>query len=252
MKRDNTMTRRYLADAGVATGMRVLEIGCGSGEVTQILAELVGPTGSVLAVDRNEGALVLAQENLRAQGIEHVQFLAVDVASDLSSMHTVPDGSFDVLAGRRVLMYLPDPAAVVRRFVRWLRSDGIVVFEEADSTMTPGRVSPMTAHDKMAGWLNNMLVAEGANPSMGFHLPATLARAGLVFERVRAEATIQGQAAQFPYSTLLKLVQERVIAANIATRTEVEALAAELDAESIDPTRVYVSDMSFCAWARKP
>ena len=252
MKRDNTMTRRFLADAGVGTGMRVIEIGCGSGEVTQILAELVGPTGTVLALDRNEGALALAQEQLRAQGIEHVQFMVVDVTSDSPHQHPFPEESFDVLAGRRVLMYLQDPATVVRRFAKCLRSGGTVVFEEADSTMTPGRLSPMTAYDKMVGWLNRMLVAEGANPSMGFHLPATLARAGLVFERVRAEATIQGQGSQFPYSTLLKLVQERLVATNTATQTEVDALTAELDEERIDPTCVYVSDMSFCAWARKP
>ncbi|MCB9105559.1 MAG: hypothetical protein H6633_15155 [Anaerolineales bacterium] len=53
MKRDNTTTRRYLSDAGVKLGgMHVIEIGCGGGEVTEVLAELVGSSGAVVAIDQ--------------------------------------------------------------------------------------------------------------------------------------------------------------------------------------------------------
>ena len=97
-----------------------------------------------------------------------------------------------------------------------------------------------------------MLVAEGANTTMGFDLPATLVQAGLRFGRIRAEAVMQGQGTQYPLSALLKLVQSRVISAGIATQAAVDSLAARLDAESRDPTCVYVSEMSFCAWAHKP
>lgn len=70
MKRDNTMTRGYFADAGITSGMRVIEIGCGSGEITQVLAELVGSSGTVVAIDRNQDALTTAQERIKEQGIE--------------------------------------------------------------------------------------------------------------------------------------------------------------------------------------
>jgi hypothetical protein len=149
-------------------------------------------------------------------------------------------------------MYLQDPAEVLRRLARWLRSGGLVVFEETDSTMVPARTSPMAAHDQLTAWLRSMLVVEGANTAMGFALPATLVQAGLRFKRIRAEAVIQGQGTQYPLSVLLKLVQSRMILAGIATQAEVDSLAARLDAESRDPTCVYVSAMSFCAWAYKP
>jgi len=251
MKRDNTMTRRYFADAGVAHGMRVIEIGCGGGEITQVLAELVGSSGAVVAIDRNQDALAIARDRMKEQKIEHVQLVSADAAGDLTSLRSLEHESFDVLAGRRVLMYLQDPAEVLRRLARWLRSGGLVVFEETESTMVPARTSPMAAHDQAVEWLRRMLVAEGANTSMGFSLPATLVKAGLRFERIRAEAVIQGQGTQFPLSALLKLVQPRVISAGIATQAEIDSLAARLDAESRDPTCVYVSEMSFCAWAHK-
>lgn len=252
MKRDNSMTRGFLADAGITPGMRVLEIGCGGGEVTQELAELVGPTGSVMALDRNDAGLAMAAERMTAHGIAHVRFVAADVTEDLSTIETLQDEPFDALVGRRVLMYLQDPAVVLRQLAGRLRSGGLVVFEETDSTMVPARTSPLAAHDKVTAWLRNMLIAEGANPAMGFALPATLAEAGLNFERIRAEAVIMGQGTQFPYSALLKMMQPRLIAASIATQAEIDSVVEQLDTESSDPTAVYVAAMSFCAWAYKP
>ncbi|MEZ4705694.1 MAG: methyltransferase domain-containing protein [Caldilineaceae bacterium] len=251
MKRDNTMTRRFLADAGIVPGMRVLEIGCGNGEVTQELAELVGPNGSIVALDRNEGRLAMARERMQEQGIAHVHFATADVTGGLSELAALQGEPFDALVGRRVLMYLPDPAAVLGRLSERLRSGGLVVFEEADATMVPARISPLPAHDQVAAWLRSMLIAEGANPAMGFALPAMLVQAGLRFERIRAEAVILSQGTQFSYSVLLKLMQSRLIAAGIATQAEVDALMDQLDVEASDPTHVYVGAMSFCAWAYK-
>jgi ubiquinone/menaquinone biosynthesis C-methylase UbiE len=67
-----------------------------------------------VAIDRNRDALAMARERMKEQGIEHVQLMSVDVASDLSSLQSLQPESFDVLGGRRVLMYLRDPAAVLR------------------------------------------------------------------------------------------------------------------------------------------
>lgn len=252
MKRDNTTTRRYLSDAGVKQGMHVIEIGCGGGEVTEVLAELVGSSGAVVAIDHNQNALATAQARMRERGIEYVQFIFADITGDLSSLEGFQQEGFDILAGRRVLMYLQDPAEVLRRLARWLRPGGWVVFEESDLTMVPGRTSSLAAHDQAMEWLRRMLTMEGANTAMGFGLPTTLIKAGLRFEGIRAEAVIQGQGTQYPLATLLKLMEVRVISAGIATQEEVNSLVARLDVESRDPAWVYVSDISFCAWGQKP
>lgn len=249
MKRDNGVTRRYLAEAGVGPGQRVLEIGCGGGEVTEALAELVGPTGAVVAIDRHQGALAQARERLA--GHTQVEFVCADAAGELAGLDHLEAGIFDVLAGRRVLMYLREPAAVLGRLGRWLRSGGLVVFEESDLSMVPARLQPLPAHDRAADWIRRTLVAEGAHPAMGLALPATLIEAGYHFERVRAEAVIQGQGTQYPMADLLQLLAPRVAAAGVATRDGVEVLRAELDAEGLEPGCVYVSEMSFCASGRK-
>jgi ubiquinone/menaquinone biosynthesis C-methylase UbiE len=48
------ITERLLRSAGIEPGMRVLDIGCGAGDVSMLAAELVGSTGSVVGIDRNE------------------------------------------------------------------------------------------------------------------------------------------------------------------------------------------------------
>ena len=84
--------------------------------------------------------------------------------------------------------------------------------------------------------------------SMGFHLPAVFERAGFRFERVRAEAVIQGQGAQFPLSGLLGLLRPRLIATGVASAAEIDVLLPRIDVEARVATAVYISEMSFCAW----
>jgi|GEM_PF-702445 len=251
LKRDNSMTQRFLKDAGIQEGMRVLELGCGGGEVTQVIAELVGASGNVVALDRNLEAMKVAEDRLREQGIKHVQFIPLDFTEGLSSLSHLPYESFDALAGRRVLMYLPTPIETLRRLSRWIKSGGLVVFEEIDSTMVPGRTSAMPAHDRAMDLLRKMIEAEGANTSMGFDLPSTLIQAGLKFERVSAEVVFEGQGTQYSLSQLLNLLQSRIISAGIATETELTSIISELDNTPYNPKVVYASAINFCAWAYK-
>ena len=75
------LTRRLLQAAGLAPGMRVLDVGCGTGDVTLIAAELVGPSGSVLGIDCSVDVLATARSRLAAHGERHVHFRKDDAAS---------------------------------------------------------------------------------------------------------------------------------------------------------------------------
>ncbi|MDA8018928.1 MAG: methyltransferase domain-containing protein [Thermoanaerobaculia bacterium] len=250
MKRDNSTTQRLFEQSGIAEGMSVLELGCGPGEVTELLSEIVGPSGSVLGVDRSEEVLSSARERLERIGAENVRLICADLEGAPDYLNDLEYSSFDVVTGRRVLMYLTHPGHVIAGLLPWLRQGGLVVFEEADTTICPGRVVAMPAHDKAVAWLHRMLEEEGVNRSMGFHLPATLSTAGLQFERIWAEAVIEGQGDQYSLGELLQLLSPRLESAGVATTSEVETLAAQIDIES-DPSNIFVSGMRFCARARK-
>lgn len=103
----NPSTRRLLQTAGLAPGMRVLDVGTGAGDVALQAAEIVGPTGSVVAVDENPQILRTAFARAQAAGLDNVSFVAGDCPE-------VPAGRFDAIVGRLVLMYAGDPVAMMR------------------------------------------------------------------------------------------------------------------------------------------
>src|SRR2546428_3711506 len=72
------VTRRLLELAGVAAGHRVLDIACGTGEPAIPAAEMVGPSGHVLATDMAPEMLEVAREKARAQGLTNIEFRLVD------------------------------------------------------------------------------------------------------------------------------------------------------------------------------
>jgi ubiquinone/menaquinone biosynthesis C-methylase UbiE len=118
------LTRRLINECGIKPGMRVLDIGSGVGDVAMLVAEGVGPSGSVVGVDAGERAVEASRHRAREAGLRHVEFIA-GTDQDLEKL-----GQFDAAVGRFVLIHQSDPAAMVRRTAAAVRSGGIVAFLE--------------------------------------------------------------------------------------------------------------------------
>jgi SAM-dependent methyltransferase len=101
-------TEHALRLAGLRSGMRVLDMGCGPGDVSFIAARLVGPTGTVLGVDASADVIEVARTRAAEQGVTTVRFAATVIA-DVSL-----DEPVDAVIGRMILMHLPDPIAALR------------------------------------------------------------------------------------------------------------------------------------------
>ncbi len=243
------MTERLLVDAGIGAGMRVLDIGCGRGDVSLLVARLVGPQGAVLGVDREAGALEMARVRAREAGAGNVTFTQADVGA-LGPEH----GVFDAAVGRRVLMYLPDPVEALRGIVRLLRPGARVVFQEADATMVPASRVPLPLNARANRWMWQTVEREGGNPHMGFDLAPALEKAGLVVEEVRAEAIVQTPKSRHPVGMIIRAMMPRILAHGVATEAEidVDTLDQRLAEECERSNATYVGDMAFGAWARVP
>lgn len=243
------MTERLLVDAGIGPGMCVLDVGCGRGDVSLLVARLVGEQGQVLGVDRDARPLEAARERARELGLSHITFSEGDFCA-LSP----EQGLFDAAVGRRVLMYQPDPVDAVRRLARALRPGGLVIFQEHDSTMTPGSLTPLPLHERVHEWIWKTVEREGANIRMGFDLPAVLAQAGLAVEQVRAEAIVQTPEIRYGVGGIVRAMLPRIVQQGVATEEEidVDTLDQRLVEERKNANATYVGDMVFGAWARKP
>ena len=98
IKTDPRAVREQAAWCGVQPGMRVLDLGCGSGKTTSILHSIVGPKGFVLGVDASEERLDFAKRHYGGrQGIEFIR-------GDLTRPLDIP-GGFDIIWVRFILEY---------------------------------------------------------------------------------------------------------------------------------------------------
>lgn len=242
-------TRRLLVDAGIGAGMRVLDIGCGGGDVTLLAGILVGEGGEVVGVDRELGPLATARDRARERQLPNVRFMQGDLEALSAEL-----GMFDAVIGRRVLMYQPDAVRAVQQIAYSVRPGGLVVFQEHDATMVPASVVPMPLHRQVQGWIQRTVEREGADVHMGFGLYAKLTEAGLTVEHVRAEAIVQTPAARYAVAGIVRAILPRIIRQGIATEDEVDidTLDQRLDGERTNTNATYVGDMMFGAWARKP
>jgi 2-polyprenyl-3-methyl-5-hydroxy-6-metoxy-1,4-benzoquinol methylase len=99
----NPFTERLFRNAGVARGQRVLDIGSGVGDVAMLVAELVGPMGEVVGVERDANTLTKARSRVAEAQLRNVSFVAMDVSQAVSKANDKP---FDVIVGRLILEYL--------------------------------------------------------------------------------------------------------------------------------------------------
>ena len=246
------ITGRLLRDAGLFTGMKVLDIGSGAGDVAFAAAELVGSEGEVLGVDMNPEILETARTRAQAADLTNVQF----VAGDAQTLDLAND--FDALIGRLVLTYLPDPAATLKQLATHLRPGGIVAFQEVEFSTYSSIARPETPMmNQLAEWGVEVFQRSRANVGMGLDLYGTFVDAGLPEPTLQYTAPMGGPEAWAGYQFIANSFQSilpLLEAYGIATAEEVdlETLADRLRAEVVASKRPLVLPPHITAWAQLP
>jgi ubiquinone/menaquinone biosynthesis C-methylase UbiE len=167
------LTERMLVAAGIGHGMHALDVGCGVGDVSFLVAGMVGPEGSVVGVDLDAEALKFAEERRTAKAMSNVEFRQ----SDLRSVDTVR--LFDAAVGRYVLMFMSDPTATLRQIAERIRPAGIVAFHEWDARVTtaPAMNQPVLA--RLQELFLRTFERSGARLELGAELYSRMLDAGL-------------------------------------------------------------------------
>jgi SAM-dependent methyltransferase len=125
--RYSRMARRFeeriVAALQPESGERVLDVGCGCGDLALAIAHLVGPAGAVLGVDLSGPMLTLATERASERGIANATFEQGD-----AQIHRFEPATFDAFVSRFGIMFFDDPAAAFSNLAGALRPGGRVAF----------------------------------------------------------------------------------------------------------------------------
>lgn len=174
-------TDRFLRAGGLRPGMSVLDLGSGIGDVTLLAAEIVGPQGRILGVDRDERITDKARRRIADEGFSGIVSFE---NAELDAFR--PVGTFDAVVGRYVLLYLDDPAGTLRHYSQFLRPGGMVIFHEVDLLNIVPSWPACPAWDEAHQSLARAFRATGAIPDFGPRLSKTYLAAGLPRPTVEA------------------------------------------------------------------
>lgn len=137
---------------GITVGSRVLDVGAGPGYAAIDLAEIVGPQGSVVAVERSKRFVQAGQHACAARGLSNVRYHELDLMAD-----PLPDDGFDASWCRWVASFVSSPRTLIQKLSTALRVGGVAIFHEyldyGSWRYAPARplVAEFTQH-VMASW----------------------------------------------------------------------------------------------------
>jgi SAM-dependent methyltransferase len=243
------ITRRFFLAAGIAPGMRVLDVGSGMGDVSFLAAELVGTAGEVVGVDRAARASASARARASGRSLHNVSFRTGDV------LEMSFERPFDAIVGRYVLQHLADPAAALRRVATHLAPGGLVVFHELDWDGV--RSSPASpTYDQCCRWSQLALELGGAETHMGAKLYPVFGAAGLPPPALRLEAMIAGSANSWDRlylaAELARTLLPTMETMGVATAVDVaiDTLATRMQSEVVANNSVIIGHWQVGAWTR--
>src|SRR5260221_2346713 len=182
----NPVTERLLRHTAVKQGMRVLDVGCGAGDVSLLAAEMVGTSGAIIGIDCFPEAIAMAKERARHKGFQRASFYVSSV-EDFS-----PTEPVDLVIGRYVLMYQPKPAAFIRAARRHVRAGGVVAFHEISLHRGYHSLPSNPAWENMAEWLNIGFRSGAPSWDAAGRLVEHFLEAGLPWPELFAEMTVGG------------------------------------------------------------
>jgi 2-polyprenyl-3-methyl-5-hydroxy-6-metoxy-1,4-benzoquinol methylase len=178
------ITEQLFREAGIAPGQRVLDLGSGVGDVAMLAARLVGPLGEVVGVERDPRSIARARARVDEGGLHNVNFIQSDVEQIAS------DGPFDAAVGRLILMYVPNPAAVLCSTSRMVRPGGILAFQEPTWAPALAIAAGLPLWSAALSVSRDTFQQTGAHPELGLALHRMFQEAGLPAPTMSLEVRI--------------------------------------------------------------
>jgi ubiquinone/menaquinone biosynthesis C-methylase UbiE len=224
-------TRILLQESGLCAGMKVVEIGCGAGNTACHIAETVGLTGKVVAVDISSEQLAVAKRRAAKLTNNTIDFIEANAATT-----GLGSGCFDLVYSRLLLTHVRDATSVMRECKRLLKVGGILACEDFVGPLAYS--VPQTAvYSRLSELVSRFSSQQGVDYSIGNVLPQLVQETGFRVQSVRRiqPAFFEGDEKRWWQQSIAEsgpVLQK----AGFMTAEEHCILLSELEAVASDPT----------------
>jgi SAM-dependent methyltransferase len=161
--------------AGVTVGKHVLDVGAGPGYAAFDLAEIVGPTGEVTALERSQNFIRAMEATCRARSLTNIKIHQVDLMID-----DLPVGNYEFAWCRWVVSFVSDPAALIGKLARAMPKGSLSIFHEYGHYETWRFLPRLPMHERFRAQVIATWRESGGEPDGAVRLPELLANNGFV------------------------------------------------------------------------
>jgi SAM-dependent methyltransferase len=206
--------------AGFAPGQTLLDVGCGPGHASVDLADIVGASGRVVAIDRSQRFLRVLETTRRARGLTQIEPLELDLDEG-----ELPDVAADGAWSRWVFAFVRKPRRLLEQVASRLKPGAALVLHEYFDYRT-WRVTPRSSDfEALVDIIMESWRAAGGEPDIGLELPRWLAELGFDVRGLTPIVHI------VPTSSFMWQWPQSFIGTGIARLVEIGAMSAQRGAE---------------------
>jgi 2-polyprenyl-3-methyl-5-hydroxy-6-metoxy-1,4-benzoquinol methylase len=240
-------TERLLRSAGIQQGMRVLDLGCGAGDVSMLAGKLVGPSGSVVGIDPNADILAVARVRAQAQQLPHVNFTEASVGTFSDSR------LFDFVVARYVLVYQVDPVAFLRAAARFVKPGGVLALHEAILDLPVNSRPRVALWQQTSDWLLRTFRLGAPSYDAAGRLIEYFSGAGLAQPALFSETPVGGGVDAPHYAWLAGVTRTllpRMVETGVVTAETlaIDTLESRLRSAVVDARSQVEGPAQVCAW----
>ena len=229
---------------GVAPGWHCLDLGCGPGGITGMLARRVGAQGRVVGLDADPVFL----EHARREAPANVEFVQGDAYRT-----GLPGAIFDLVHVRFVASTAGEGQKLLREAIRLAKRGGFVAFQESDNSSLKC-FPPHPAWDRLSEAMAALLVKVGGNPRFGQGMYAMFHAEGL--RELGYRPFVLGVRSGDPFADFLPATVESMRTAllreGLLSSDDLDAALAACRAHLARPDTVFSLYTTVQVWGRVP
>lgn len=238
----------FLDRLSIKPGSCAIDIGCGPIGILDLLSQRVGPSGTVVGLEREARFVEMARAEVARRGLTNVTIVQADgIETGLEK------GSFDLVHERLVMINVSSREAFLTEMLSLLRPGGTIVLEDVDNVSwlcQPAHPSWTVLLDAF----HTIFHVGGGDGFVGRRLPGFLKSAGIedVQVNITVESPPQGDYRRTHLISLIDSVHDKIVAKGILDEPSLNKYREALQQHLADPTTTVIDKLFVQAWGRKP